>query len=152
MCRPVSYALVVLMASTACSEPTPLPRSPTSASAVPSVSPDATSIGLGQVVTGTVTLADKSCEPDFPGDPPEPCQRFAIAISTSGVLTARVTSAGPSALTLRVGPEREWGVTDLSTATGVAAGSTYEIAVALHDAVGGNTSQAFELTTSLTPR
>jgi hypothetical protein len=66
-------------------------------------------------------------------------------------LKVQVTSPGPSALTLLDGSHPKWGVRAVNGAVGVEAGSTYEISVALHDAVGGNTSQTFELTTSLEP-
>jgi len=146
----VSCLLAVLMVSTACDGPaapsaTPAPSLPLTR---PGASPNAIPIALGHTVSGVVSLSDPPCETGYG---PEPCQRFAIAISTSGVLKVQVTSPGPSGLTLLDGSYPKWGVTALSGAVSVQAGSTYEISVALHDAVGGNTSQTFELTTSLEP-
>lgn len=154
MRHPVSCLLAVLLVSMACDgsqNPAAPSATPGPPLAPPGASPNAIPIALGQTVSGVVTLSDAVCDSGS-SDPPEPCQRFAIAISTSGVLKAQVTSPGPSGLTLGVGLVRQWGVTAVSAAAGVQAGSTYEISVALHAAVGGNTSQRFELTTSLEPR
>lgn len=150
---PVACLLATLLLSMACNgsqnpaAPTTMPGPP---QAPPGASPNAIPIALGQTVTGVVALSDPVCDAGSPGDL-EPCQRFAVAIPTSGVLKVQVTSTGPSGLTLRVafgGPS--WGVTALSGAVGVQAGSTYEISVSLHDARAP--SQTFELTTSLEPR
>lgn len=155
MRHPVSCLLAVLLVSTACGDGIQLPAAPSVPPgpplAPPGASPNAIPIALGQTVAGVVTLSDPPCDPGFPTDP-EPCQRFAIAISTSGVLKVQVTSTGPSTLTLRVGfGAPSWGVTAVSGAVGVQAGSTYEISVAIHDP-GAATSQKFELATSLEPR
>jgi len=149
----VPCLLAVLLVSMACNgsqNPAAPSAPPGPPLAPPGASPNAIPIALGQTVSGVVTLSDAVCDSGS-SDPPEPCQRFAIAISTSGVLKAQVTSRGPSGLTLRVGfGAPSWGVTAVSGAVGVQAGSTYEISVALHDARAP--SQTFELTTSLEPR
>lgn len=107
----------------------------TSASAIP--------IAVGQTVTHTVMLSDPTC------DATEPCQRFAVVPSSSGVLRVHVKSRGPMGLTLTVGSRRVWGTTELTHAVTVRAGSSYEISVAIHDPIGGSASQTFELTTSV---
>jgi hypothetical protein len=104
---------------------------------------------VGETISGVVSLSDPLCEPGHPADPPEPCQRFAIAIPTSGVLRVHVTSRGPYGFTLGIGALRQWGATVIAS---VQAGSTYEISVALHGVIAGLSSQAFELTTSLEPQ
>jgi hypothetical protein len=155
----VCCVVAVSLISTACNEtrgplllrnpgaPTPTLGPPP---APPGTSPNAIPIALGQTVTGVVTLSDPACDTRH-DDVPDPCQRFAIAISTSGMLKVQVISQGPSTLTLRVGSVRRYGVTAVSGAAAVQAGATYEVSVALHDPVGGNTSQMFELATSLDP-
>jgi len=153
MRHPVSCLLAALLLSMSCngSQNPAAPRTPPGPPlAPPGASPNAIPIALGQTVNGVVTLSDPVCDAGSPTDL-EPCQRFAVAIPTSGVLKAQVTSAGPSGLTLRVGfGGLSWGVTGLSGTVNVQAGSTYEISVSLHDARAP--SQTFELTTSLEPR
>jgi hypothetical protein len=128
----------------------PAPSAPLGApSALPGTSSTAIPLSLGQTVSGSVTLSDPTCDP-LSTDPPEPCQRFAIAIPTSGVLQVQLTTRGPYSFTLGIGPSiRQWGTT---VAASVQAGSTYEISVALHGRIEGIPSQTFELTTSLGPR
>jgi hypothetical protein len=161
MNRPLRNGVVivtVLSAISAChsGRAALLPTAPTASSSTfsplpppPRVSADAIPIDLGQTVNGVVTLADPTCDPGHPGEPPEPCQRFAIAIPTSGTLKVQIATRGPYSFTLGIGPIRQWGTT---VAVGVQADSTYEISVALHGRLEGITSQTFELTTSLEAR
>jgi hypothetical protein len=149
----IGLAVASLLCVCACggsgATPSPSTTTPAVAQARPGASPNAVSIALGQTVSGVVAVSDAVCE-SHTTDPSEPCQRYAIAIATAGVLRVLVKSPGPSGLTLSVGSLRRWGVTTLSAAAGVEAGSTYEISVGLHDAASA--SQAFELTTSLDPQ
>jgi hypothetical protein len=153
MRHPVCCLLVLLLASAACDEP-PLrsPVAPTATSAPapapPSPSSDATAITVGQTVTADLRLSDPPCGTSFGADPPEPCRRFVLAIATAGVLRVQVKLLGSGALTVRVGSTLQWGQTVLSSLN-VQAGSSHEIAVALHY---GPADQAFELTTSLESR
>jgi hypothetical protein len=152
MRHPVSCLLALLLSMSCNGSQNPAaPRTPPGPPlAPPGTSPNAIRIELGQNVSGVVAVSDPVCDAGSPTEL-EPCQRFAVAIPTSGVLRVQVTSTGPSGLTLRVGfGVPSWGVTALSGAVAVQAGSTYEISVSLHDARAP--SQAFALTTSLEPR
>jgi hypothetical protein len=139
----------VLLVWPACSGSQSVLRNPIAPSVVtlpaPSlVSPNAIPIGLGETVTRVVTPSDPPYETRWG---PEPCLRFSVLISTSGILRVRVT--GASGLTLWVDSTPSWDVKEeITGAARVQAGGTYEIAVSLHDS---QTSQPFELTTSLEP-
>jgi hypothetical protein len=144
--RRVSCLLAVLLVWTGCSGSQSVPRNPIAPSVVTlptlsGVSPDAIPIGLGETVTRVVTPSDPPYETRWG---PEPCLRFSVQISTSGALRVRLTHA--TGLTLWVGSTPSWDVNEITSASPVQAGGTYEIAVSLHDS---QTSQAFELTTSL---
>jgi hypothetical protein len=145
--RRVSCLLAVSLLWTACSGSQPVLRNPIAPSvALPTpsgVSPNAIPIGLGETVTRVVTPSDPPYETRWG---PEPCLRFSVQSSTSGVLKVRLTHA--TGLTLWVGSTPSWDVNEITSAARVQAGGTYEIAVSLHDS---QTSQAFELTTSLEP-
>jgi len=131
----------------------PSPSSPTVTSPpVVGASSTAIPISVGQTVRATVALSDAACDTHFLTDAPDPCLRYAIASPTSGQLRIHVSSGGPSWLALRVGQVvRGYGVEMVDGAVDVIAGDTYEVSVALHQTVGANRSQSFELTTSLAP-
>ena len=151
--------LVALLACAACGSSQPVLQNPVAPSAPlpPPAPPPApppplppAPISLGETVTGVVNLSDPGCDPAFPFE--DPCKRFSIAIPTTGTLKVHVASPGPRTLTLRVGTLRVYGMSAVSGSIAVQAGSTYEISVALHDHVGGDYSQPFELTSSLDPQ
>jgi hypothetical protein len=155
--RTILPALIAgLVVTAACDRPNrAIPTAPT-VTAVPiaaaAAAPKGTPISVGQTVRATVTASDAPCDTHFLTDAPDPCLRYAVAPSASGRLRVRVTSAGPSWLTLRIGEElRLYGIQDVDGTVSVSAGAMYEVSVALHQAVAGNTSQPFELTTSLAP-
>jgi len=127
-----------------------LPTAPTATVGAPSgppgASPNAIPIALGETITRVVTVSDPPCVTSWG---PEPCLRFSVAISTSGILRVQVTYPGPNGLTLWVNSIASWGVNEATGTARVQAGETYEIAVSMHDPQ--TTSQAFELRTSLEP-
>jgi hypothetical protein len=145
--RRVSCLLAVLLVWPACGGSQPVLRNPIAPSVTlpaPSlVSPNAIPIGLGETVTRVVAVSDPPYKTEWG---PEPCLRFSVQISTSGVLRVRLTHA--TGLTLWVDSVPSWDVYVSTGAARVQGGGTYEIAVSLHDS---QTSQAFELTTSLEP-
>jgi hypothetical protein len=80
----------------------------------------------------------------------QPCAQFAIVPETSGILWVRLSSAGPSELALRIaGLVRGYDVKQIEGSASVIGGQKYEVSVALHYAMNGNTDQLFELTTKL---
>ena len=61
-----------------------------------------------------------------------------------------MSSAGPSELALKIaGLVRGYDVKQIEASARVIGGQKYEVSVALHNAMNGNTGQIFELTTRL---
>jgi hypothetical protein len=113
--------------------------------------PTATSISVGQTVRAAVTLSDGACD-KYLTEAIDPCLRYAIVPSEAGLLRVQLNSPGPSELALRIGGVvYGYTVERIEHTVRVSAGVTYELSVALHNAKSGNTSQLFELTTSLVP-
>jgi hypothetical protein len=112
------------------------------------VSTNAIPIALGETVARVVADLDPVIETTWGH---EPAQRFSVVAPRAGVLNVRVTSPGPTGLTVWVNTTPRWGtVHEVVSAARVQGGRTYEIAVSMHDV--HSTTQAFELTTSLDPQ
>jgi hypothetical protein len=144
--RRVCYLLAVSLVWTACSgskSVLPNPIAPGVPLAPSGASPSAIPVGLGETVTGVVTVSDP---PYLTSWGPEPGLRFSVQTSTSGILRVRLTPG--SGLTLWMDSMPSWGVNEITGTTRVQGGGTYEIAVSLHDR---QTNLAFELTTALEP-
>ena len=144
--------VVALFVTAACSEPgrIVLPSSPSTLvgpPALPGAPSTATPISVGQSVRATVTLSDRTCDVD---QHLQPCSQFAIVPETTGLLWVRLSSAGPSELALKIaGLVRGYDVKQIEASARVIGGQKYEVSVALHNAMNGNTGQIFELTTRL---
>lgn len=155
MSRSLLLVLIAVLVESACGASGYSPTGSLTApgpTTIVGASSDATPIAVGETVSGVVALSDPACDTDIMTDAPDPCQRFAVTPLKSGTLHVQVSSAGPDWLALRVAGLGSYGTTSVVGAATVAAGTTYEVSVALHAPVDGNTSQAFELSTSLSDR
>lgn len=142
------------LAAAACGDEgvAPVPTAPsltTAPTVAPApVSPNAIPVALGETVARVVADSDPVIVTTWGH---EPAQRFSVAIPHAGVLNVRVTSPGPTALTVWVNATPRWGtVHEVVSAERVQGAGTYELAVSMHDV--HSTTQAFELTTSLDPQ
>jgi hypothetical protein len=112
-------------------------------------SPTTTPISVGQTVRATVTLADAPCDL---GHGPQPCVRYTIVPVEAGGLRVQLSAPGPNELALLIGGLLSgYGVERIEGTVIVRAGLAYDVSVVLTDAKSGSASQAFELTTSVTP-
>ncbi|MEO8681595.1 MAG: hypothetical protein ABI665_21290 [Vicinamibacterales bacterium] len=142
----------VLAVSAACGERPAgyaAPASPTPIPTTVGAPPTTTVISVGQTVRATVTPADAPCDL---GHGPQPCVRYRLVPVVAGGLRVQLSAPGPNELALLInGLVTGYGVERVETTVVVRAGLAYDVTVALTDARSGSTSQAYELTTSLTP-